>query len=163
MPTPRRRTPSTPQPSVGAAALPNITFSTAEVNALVSDATKSVAKKMGVRERDLPSSVKNAIKTATQNALNARSKAVIQRDVDSVVKDKVLGGVKPLDLLDARMQAAKQGIAHISADAKVDAVLKDTAKLLWKKYNALISAGFTEDQAFSLLLGEVQGRASRNK
>jgi hypothetical protein len=118
---------------------------------------------MGVREGDLPNSVKTAIKTATQNALNARSKAVIQQDVDSVVKDKVLGGVKPLDLLDARMQAAKQGIAHISADAKVDAVLTDTAKLLWKKYNALKNAGFTEDQAFNLLLGEVQGRASRNR
>jgi len=160
MPGPTRRT---TMPISGIAGLPDMKFNKQEVDAVVAEATKSVAKKMGVRADKLPSKVKAAIKTAATKALNTRAKAVIQRDVDAAVKEKVLAGAKPLDLLDARMDAAKKGIAHIATDAKVEAVLGDTAKLLWKKYNALKTAGFSETQAFDLLLAEVQGRASRNR
>ena len=62
-----------------------------------------------------------------------------------------------------RVGAARDGIAHIVQDAKVDAVLTDTAKLLWKKYQVLKAAGFSDTQAFDLVLAEVQGRSSRNR
>lgn len=160
MPGPTRRTTT---PVTGTDSLPDIKFNKREVDAVVAEATKSVAKKMGVRVDKLPSNVKTAIKTATTSVLNIRAKAIIQRDVDAAVKEKVLAGAKPIDLLDSRMEAAKKGIAHIATDAKVEAVLGDTAKLLWKKHSALTNAGFTDTQAFDLLLAEARGRASRSR
>ncbi len=160
-PRPRRRRDTPRRPVAGIAGLPDIKFAAAEVNAVVGAATRSVAKTMGVTVAQLSSDVKAAIKTATINALNVRAKAIIQRDVDTAVKSKVLAGVSALQMLDDRVMAASQGIAQIAGDAKVDAVLADTAKLLWKKYNALKTAGFTPTQAFDLLHAEVQGRASR--
>ena len=148
-------------PVTGVAGLPKIKFSKEAMDSIVAEATKSVAKKMGVREDQLPSSVKSAIKIATARALDARAKALIQRDVDMAVKEAVLSGVSPIESLSARIAAAKVGITHISQDQAVEDVLKETAVLLWKKFNALKTAGFDENQAFALLLAEVQGRASR--
>lgn len=160
MPRPIRRSPS---PVTGLASLPDIKFTQREVDAVVTNTTKSVADKMGITVAKLPTDIKTAIRKSAISALNIRTKAIIQRDTDTVVKNKVLTGVKPLDLLDARMKAAKVGIGHIAADTKVEAVLADTAKLLWKKFKALINAGFSNTQAFDLLLAEVQGRASRSR
>jgi len=160
MPDPRDPRPG---PVTGVARLPRIEFRQREIDAIVADATKSVAKKMGVRENQLPTSVKNAIKTATTTALNIRAKAVIQRDVDAAVKAKLLSGVTPLGMLGDRMKAAKDGLHVISTDPSVEEVLKDTAVLLWKKFAALKTAGFSPSQAFDLLHAEVQGRASRNR
>ncbi len=151
------------RPRVGLASLPDIQFRKNEVDDVVNEAAKSVAANMGIAPEKLPAAVVEAIKTSTVNAMNTRTKALIQRDVDTTVKETVLKGVRPLDMLDARVQAAREGIAHISQDAKVEAVLGDTAKLLWKKFVALKTAGFTETQAFDLVLAEVQGRAARNR
>ena len=159
MPTPKKTT----RPLTGLASLPDIKFQKTEIDSVVDEASKSLASKMGISVNKLPSDVVDAIKTATSSAMNIRTKALIQRDVDAVVKDTVLQGVKPLDMLDARVNAAKEGIAHISQNVQVDAVLSDTAKLLWKKYLALKTAGFTDTQAFDLVLAEVKGRSSRNR
>ena len=132
-----------------------------EQEKIIAGATKAVAKKMGVREDKLPASVKDAIVTAATKIIDTRTKAVIQGDVDRAVKEEILKGTSPLSMLDMRVVAAKQGIAHINADPNVDSVLQDTAALLWKKYNALKTAGFSETQAFDLLLAEIKGRASR--
>lgn len=156
-----RRRESRTGPVTGVASLPDIQFTQQELDTVVANATQSVAEKMGKTPAQLSADMKSAIKTAATSALNVRAKTIIQRDVDSAVKDTVLAGAKPLDLLDARMAAAKQGIGHIAADAKVAAILDDTAKLLWKKYQALKNNGFSESQSFDLLLAEVQGRASR--
>lgn len=151
------------RPLTGLASLPDIKFKQADVDGVVAEAKKAVAASMGVAPDKLPAEIVAAITTSASSAMNTRTKALIQRNVDTTVKETVLKGVKPLDMLDARVQAAKEGIAHITQDAKVDAVLADTAKLLWKKYNSLKTAGFTDTQAFDLVLAEIQGRAARNR
>ena len=153
----------TTQPITGIGSIPDINFSQSDITNVVKDAAKSLADKMGIPVNKLSVEVMEAIKTASTSAMNTRTKALIQRDVDLAVKGTILQGVKPLDMLDVRVQAARDGIAHIAQDAKVDAVLTDTANLLWKKLQALKTAGFTETQAFDLVLAEVQGRASRNR
>ncbi len=159
MPSPKAQV----KPAVGLASLPNIELEKTDVDGIVASATKSVASSMGIRPEQLPSTVVDAIKVSAATGISTRTKALIQRNVDSSVKDAVLKGAKPLEMLDARVQAASDGIAHIVQDGKVDAVLADTAKLLWKKYAALKTAGFTDTQAFDLVLAEVQGRAGRNR
>jgi hypothetical protein len=139
----------------------NITLTPQELEAITKRATKTVADSMGLAPASIPDSVKKAIATATTTAISARANTLIQRNVDAAVKDQLLKGAQPLKQLDARVSAARDGIAHVVADAKVDAVLADTAKLLFKKFSAFRVAGFDDTQAFNLLLAEVQGRAAR--
>ena len=159
MPTPK----PTSRPLTGIASLPDLKFQKIQIDPVVSEAQNTVAKKMGIPVAQLSKEVTDAINTATASAMNLRTKTIIQRDVDSAVKGALLQGAKPLDMLDARVSAAKDGIGHIVADAKVGQVLADTAKLLYKKFDALKNAGFTDTQAFDLVLAEVQGRSSRNR
>lgn len=152
-----------PRPITGLASLPDIKFTQAETDNVVNEAAKSVAGKMGIPVNQLSKDVMEAIRTSALSAMNVRTKALIQRDVDKSVKETVLQGVKPLEMLDARLVAAKEGIGQILKDKKVEVILADTAELLWKKFLALKKAGFTDTQAFDLVLAEVQGRASRNR
>lgn len=140
-----------------------IKFPKSDIDAVVTEAAKTVADRMGIPVSKLPAEVMEAIKSASPAALSARTQTLIQRDVESAVKETVLSGVKPVDMLDARVAAARTGIQHLAANAEVDAVLADTATLLWKKFQALKTAGFTETQAYDLLLAEVQGRSSRSR
>ncbi len=157
MPTPRGTG------ALGASGMPDITFGKKDIDPVVDKTVQALAGKMGIKAADLPPEITKAVRSAAEAAMKARAKVVIQRDVDLAVKSTMLQGMKPLDLLDARVIAAKDGIGHIAQDKNVDAVLADTATLLRKKYTALVKAGFNEQQAFDLVLAEVQGRASRNR
>jgi len=157
MPTPKTK------PRIGAAALPDIKFSQREVQLAVDEASRAVAGKMGVAVNALPAGISEAIKTATVTSFNSRAKSLILRDADSAVKSQLLRGASPMDMLGNRLRAAKDGIAHIAADGQVRDILNDTAKLLFDKLTALKTAGFTDEQAFNLLLAEVSGRAGRSR
>ena len=148
---------------MGASGLPDIVFGKKDIDPVVDKAVQALAGKMGIKASDMPLDVKDAVRAAAEAAMKARTKVVIQRDVDLAVKSTLLQGMKPLDLLDARVVAAKDGIGHIAQNNNVDSVLADTATLLRKKYTALVKAGFDDQQAFDLVLAEVQGRASRNR
>jgi H2-forming N5,N10-methylenetetrahydromethanopterin dehydrogenase-like enzyme len=132
-----------------------------EIQAIVDAAIKSLADKMGINPASIPANIKKAIRDAVLTALSTRLNTLIQRDADTAVKDHILVGAKPLDMLDNRVSAARDAIAHIVADSRVNAVLADTANLLYKKFQALRTAGFSETQAFEILLAEIQGGASK--
>ncbi len=140
-----------------------IKFTPGELAAATQAAEKEVAKKMGIDPGKLSASVKAAVKAATAKAMSNRATTLIQRDADAVVKDTLLAGAKPLNLLDARMSAAKAGIHHVAGSSDVEGILQETATLLWKKFGALKSVGFTDEQAFELVLAEVSARAARPK
>jgi hypothetical protein len=140
-----------------------ISLKAEEVSSIREQALQSIAGKMNLKVSDLPKSITSAVDEAVQTVMDTRAKALIQRDVDSAVKSRMMVGVDAAKQLGARMQAASQGLSIISQDASVDKVLRDTAKLLWKKFDCLKTAGFTEEQAFSLLQAEVAGRAGRSR
>jgi hypothetical protein len=140
-----------------------IKFQKKDIDLVVNEATKTVANKMGIPTANLSKEIQDAITIAAENAMSVRAKTLIQRDVDTAVKGVVLQGVKPLDLLDARVGAAKAGMDHIIQNKNVSDVLSQTASLLWQKYNAFTKVGFSTDQAFALLIAEVKGRASRER
>jgi hypothetical protein len=134
-----------------------------EIETALKNAKNAVAKKMGIPVAQLSSDVIQNIDSAVKDSLSSRMNSMIRHDADRAVKETVLAGAQPLEMLDSRITAAQAGVRFVSTDAKVEAVLDDTAKLLWKKYQALIKAGFTDAQAFELILAEVAGRSSRNK
>lgn len=147
----------------GDTSVPNMPLNESEIEIVVREAANSVAQKMGLSVVELSAEMMEAIRTASINALNTRTRALVHRDVDAAAKATLLRGTKPLDVFNDRVTAAMEGISYVAQDAKVDSVLNDTARLLWKKFQALKNSGFNEEQAFELVLAEVQGRASRNK
>jgi hypothetical protein len=151
------------QPISGPPVLTPITFKEADLKVIRDEALKNIAAKMKVNVADLPASVKDTAAKATQDILDARTKAMIQRDVEAAVKAKINVGADAMAQLSGRMAAASQGLQLVAGDANVNRVLKDTAQLLYKKYRYLVEAGFTQEQAFSLLQAEVAGRAGRNR
>jgi hypothetical protein len=138
-----------------------IAFGQKDIDRIVKTATDSLAKKFGLDAAHLPSDIKDAIQTTAKTIASDRARTLIQKDVDTAVKAELLKGAKPLEVLGERMAAASTGIAQIAQDLKVEGILADTAKLLWKKYTALKTAGFSEPQAFDLLIAEVKGRSGR--
>jgi hypothetical protein len=140
---------------------PSIRFNPTDTEKVVKAALESLAKKLNVPIAQLPPDIKSTVEAVAQSTLDARAKTIIGKDVDGAVKSELLRGVKPLDMLTERMQAAQTGIAHIAGDANVDSILADTAKLLKKKFDALHAVGFTDEQSFSLLLAETTARSGR--
>lgn len=118
---------------------------------------------MGIKPEAVPANIRDAVEQAAHTAMESRLKTIISRDADAAVKDRVLAGTNPITMLSERVDLARQGVAHIAQDAKVKTILDDTAKLLFSKFTALKTAGFTETQAFELLRAEVAGRAGRER
>ena len=142
---------------------PRITFSDAEVKAISDEVLRSIAEKFNIPVSSLPVSVKNTVADTVKEILNTRAMALIQRDVDSAVKSRMMIGVDTAQQLTARMEAASKGLSVIAYDPNVERVLEDTAILLRKKFDYLMKAGFNEDQAFSLLQSEVISKAGKNR
>jgi hypothetical protein len=149
--------------TVGGIAMPAITFSQQELKQAVDASNVAVAKSLGTTVDKLSPSIKKAVLATTKEAMANRTRTLVKRNVDSSVKQTVLAGTSPLDMLGARMSAARDGVKEVASNNDVDAILNDTAQLLFKKFNALKNAGFTEDQSFSLVLAEVSGRSARNR
>jgi hypothetical protein len=59
-----------------------------------------------------------------------------------------------------RLGSALAGVKVVSQSADLDKILAENAKMLKKKYEALKTAGFTEDQSFQLILAEVSAKKS---
>jgi hypothetical protein len=60
-----------------------------------------------------------------------------------------------------RLADALSGVQVVTKSADLDKILKENAELLFKKKQALVTAGFTDDEAFQIILAEVTARKSR--
>lgn len=60
----------------------------------------------------------------------------------------------------ARLGTALAGVQLVSQSSDLDKILAENAKMLWKKYLALKTAGFDDTQSFQLILAEVSAKKS---
>jgi hypothetical protein len=63
-----------------------------------------------------------------------------------------------LSRFDDKLQLAASSIGHIGQSNDVDAVLKNRAELLAKKKKALVTAGFSDDEAMEIILADIAAR-----
>jgi hypothetical protein len=106
---------------------------------------------------DVPAEVKEVIDTATKVAAARSLELTVARATEEATRTVSRGSV--LERFDSKIKEAAAGIAHIGQSNEVDQVLKQRAELLAKKKQALVTAGFTDDQAMEIVLADIAARA----
>jgi hypothetical protein len=60
-----------------------------------------------------------------------------------------------------RLQSALKGVQLVSKSGDLKEMLKENANMLFLKKKALVDAGFTETEAFQLIVAEVTAKKSK--
>jgi hypothetical protein len=60
-----------------------------------------------------------------------------------------------------RLSSALKGVQMVSQSADLKKMLEENAKMLFAKKKALVDAGFTDTEAFQLILAEVTAKKSK--
>lgn len=119
---------------------------------------KDYRKRLGTRS--LPDDVKKGISSAARTAAQRATKRNLEVEALKIAKS-FYQPTSVADLIAGKLGQAKQGVNAVSKSADLDAILKENAKMLRKKWQALVSAGFSEDESFQLIKAEVEGKAAR--
>lgn len=124
-------------------------------------AEETVASQMDIDVGKLSPEVKSLIHAQVKADLDDRASIVIQNAVDRVMRGVDIQDSGQLALLKQRLVAANEGIQQLTQDRAVVDILDKNARLLRMKYDALVSNGFTAEQAIQLMSAELMGRSAR--
>jgi len=120
------------------------------------------ATRLNIRRDQITEQTRAEVGETVKKALQQQFTAT----VDDVVRESMLEVVRTPEqtaLLGNRLQAklaVGQQIAQIvSADQQFQDILRKNAQMQKAKFDAYVTAGFTEEQAFRLLEAEVLGKA----
>lgn len=134
--------------------------STLRVQTLEREIEKVVNKRMGERlgvdPRRLPAELKSVISTAAAAAAQQSVELSVTKDVDEAIGDISRGSV--LDKFDSRVDLARKGLDHIAASSDVQRIMTKRAQMLAQKKQALVAAGFSDDEAMEILLADIAAR-----
>jgi chemotaxis regulatin CheY-phosphate phosphatase CheZ len=115
-------------------------------------------KRLGVPV--LPPDIVQAITSASKEAASRATTRNLEREASSVAR--TFFQVDKIDaLIGNRLKAAKDGMASVTNSPDLGTIIAENAKLLRRKWQALVDAGFKEEQAFELIRAEVEGKAAR--
>lgn len=121
------------------------------------DVIRSVKKRLGLASNaPLPPSLTAIVEDAVRNASRSAIELGVTKDAEQAASDASRQAV--LDGFTDKVSAAREGIETIQGSADVQAILQRRAELLWAKRRSLETAGFTSDQAMSILLAELGPR-----
>ncbi len=146
-----------PKPSIPGPGLPTITVRPLQ-DKISAQLEQEYKKRLNVAE--LPSDMKAAIKAASENT----AQRATQRNLEVEAQKIARSFYQPASidvLIGSKLSQAVAGVQLVSQSADLGAILTENAKMLRKKWKALVDAGFTEDQSFELIKAEVEGKAAR--
>ena len=112
------------------------------------EARKKVAQDLGVRVTDLSPDLKKAVKASVDKQFKAN---VENRGVNSAVSNALRK-----DAMGPALQNLNAVQAATIAMPELGVALSKNAELLFKTYRAFVDAGFSEEQAFQIVLTQVQ-------
>jgi hypothetical protein len=72
-----------------------------------------------------------------------------------------VSGVLPTERISAGLTIGADQISIIAKHDKYQEMLEQTAQMTFKKYQALVDAGFTKDQAFRLVEAETLAKSGK--
>jgi hypothetical protein len=126
---------------------------------VTSDIEQGVAEHLssglGIDPQNVPSGLAEAIQRQVRTALTDNIHTAIRTEASREVKDQ-LGKQLDIDnLINRRVGGALKGIAALGSNNDTKLLLDENARLLKLKFDALVTAGFTDDQAFSVILAEL--------
>jgi len=152
--------PDTPIPNVNPALLAALQGVSPEKleKSIKSRLVKDYKKRLNLQR--LPNNINKLIGDAAKRAAMKATTVNVDAEAAKIAREFY----KPSNvnaLLTDKLGKAKLGVKLVTQSADLDEILVENAKLLRKKWKALVDAGFTQEQAFSLIQAEVEGKASR--
>ena len=131
---------------------------------LVQDVTDTVSGKvkesLGVAREDMDEPMKAQIESTVQSTLEKRFATEVVSAAESKVGQTAIGGVDIAGAITSKMAVGKRAIEAMLATDELGQILKKNAELLKRKYDALVEADFTEEQAFRLLEAEIYSKGA---
>jgi hypothetical protein len=119
---------------------------------------KSMKETLGLTgNQRLPADVAALVSSASVTAASKAVELQVATQAELAAKDIGRGDV--LTRFTDKAKLAEQGMIHISQSSEVDQILKKRAQLLASKKNSLVAAGFTVDEAMSIILADIQARS----
>lgn len=108
----------------------------------------------------LPSDIKEMIKERSAEV----GVALIEQDISKralLYGKEILREVDHAKAIDERLSSALKGVELVSKSADLQNILSENAKMMFAKKQALVKAGFTDDEAFQLIMAEVSAKKSK--
>ena len=129
--------------------------------AMVRNLEKDVKKRLKIpRGQQLSPDIRKVIKETVDEATTTAAKSYISKA--ALVEAK--GAFRVEDYTAAvrtRLGTALEGVLTVSESEDLQKILDENAKMLYAKMTALVSAGFTADQAFQLIVAEVSAKRGK--
>lgn len=121
------------------------------------DAAKTnFASRMGLE--DLAPDVEEMISTKVRDALQLKwneAAVAVADGIDPLLETPTARGER----INKSLAVSVESVSLLAGDTKYAELLENTASMTYQKYQALQTAGFSEDQAFQLILAEAQNRS----
>lgn len=114
--------------------------------------------KLGVTT--LPQEVIRDIQNASKEASDVVTKQNINKKALKLGKE-VFRDTDHKKLIGARINSALKGVEVVTQSSDLKKILDENAKMLFSKMTALQNAGFSDDQAFQLILAEVSAKKAK--
>ena len=159
--------PRPPKPPVGPS-VPRFTVpvSPAMLKDIQGKVENEFRKTMGIGDAvPLSDDAKKAIAEAVKAASEQQTAAQVSRIAAKHAAQTLGRGVQINEALKSKLEVGLEGIKAVGASNEYQNILKENARMLKAKYDALVAVGFTAEQAFKLIEAEVYakggGRGSR--
>jgi hypothetical protein len=119
---------------------------------------KSMKETLGLTgNQRLPADVAALVSSASVTAASKAVELQVATQAELAAKDIARGNV--LTRFTDKAKLAEQGMIHISQSSEVDQILKKRAQLLASKRDSLVAAGFSADEAMTIILADIQARS----
>jgi hypothetical protein len=119
-----------------------------------------VSESLGVAREDMDEAMKAQIQATVQSTLEKRFATEVVSATESKVGQTAIGGVDIASAISSKVALGKRAMEAMLATDELGQILKKNAELLKRKYDALVDAGFTVEQAFRLLEAEIYSKGA---
>jgi hypothetical protein len=125
------------------------------------DIEKTIRKQLKIpRRQRTPSKLKAAINKAAKDVGTQLMQQYISKQ--ALVSGKaILREADYKGLINQRLVSALEGVKLVSQSTDLQKILEENAKMLYAKRKALETAGFSNDEAFQLVLAEVSAKKAK--
>lgn len=119
---------------------------------------EKMRSRLGIKPSEgLPPEVTALARSAAETAAAKATELAVIQEAEEAARATVRGDV--LKRFDTKVDLAARGMEHISKSSDVEDILKRRAELLARKKQALVDAGFTNDEAMQIVLADIAARA----
>jgi hypothetical protein len=118
-----------------------------------------LAKNLGMPTPGLADAFSKLVDEQVTIALDEQARRLARDVAVSQARAKLTQHVDVAAAVSTRLGAALTGVKQVSGNPDAKRVMDESARLVRMKFESLVAAGFSEDQAFQLLLTESARRS----